>query len=391
MSNLPRWPLPSASTAGEPDATGTARPAEGWVFEDPRSQSLLETIHQVAPSQASILIQGESGTEKEAIARYIHQHSPRRNGPFVSVNCGALSEVLVNSELFGYENGAFAGAFGSVAGRFEDAHQGTLLLDEIDDLPPSMQNKLLRVLHERSVQRLGASQRTTIDVRVIAATPRQLEQQVAARRFREDLYYALNVVTLDVPPLRQRPGDILPLAEHFIGLYSRRMNHAPIELSREAIALLLAYPWPGNVRELENVIHRTLLLSRGIRIRADELRLPASAQAGLPPPAPSSDDSAPQHPQAVLAANQLLDEALESLCDQYSEGLEALLQNALLLKVWQRNRLNQVQTARQLGLSRSVVRTRLLRLGQLSPSGEAIAPTPDGPPCSPSASPATGQ
>lgn len=368
MTPIPRWPLPSTQLDASGRVAADPAPQEpGWVFEDPASRALLDVIHQIAPSEASVVIHGESGADKEAIARYIHENSPRRNGPFVTVNCGALSESLVNAELFGHESGAFAGAFDSLPGRFEDANQGTLLLDEIDDLPQAMQTKLVRVLQEKTVSRLGSIKRVPVDVRVLAASARNLEQHVAARRFREDLYYTLNVVTLDVLPLRQRPGDILPLARHFIRTYSRRLNYAQIELSREAEALLLQHPWPGNVRELENVIHRTLLLSRGIRISGVELRL-HTQEAEAAPAA-----GGPEHyqPQDALVTNQLLDEALDSLCDQHREGLEQLVQNALLLKAWQRNRFNQVQTARQLGISRSVVRARLLRLGQLSSAADA--------------------
>jgi len=316
----------------------------------------------VAPSEASVLIVGEGSADKEMLARHIHQLSPRRDGPFVTVNCGALSEGLINAELFGHESGALTGAFGSLPGRFEEAHLGTLLLDEIDDLPLHMQSKLLRVLQEQAVTRIGAGQRTPVDVRVLAASNGALAQNVAARRFREDLYYLLNVVTLAVPPLRQRPADILPLARHFIASYCRRMHYAPVQLSRDAQQKLLEHGWPGNSRELENVIHRALLLIQGLHIAADDLQLATDPDGAQPPAPPETEQRARQ----VAATGLLLSEALDSLCDLYTEDLEQQVQNALLAKVWQRNRGNQVQTARQLGISRSVVRARLLRLGLIS-------------------------
>ncbi|RMX08698.1 sigma-54-dependent Fis family transcriptional regulator [Corticibacter populi] len=363
-TSLPTWPLPAPASAPattpEASAPTDAAVLPEWIFEDPASQALLKTLQQIAPSDAGVLIQGESGADKEQVARHLHALSPRRNGPFVTVNCGALSEGLINAELFGHESGAFTGAFGNLPGRFEDAHLGTLLLDEIDDLPLHMQSKLLRVLQDKSVTRLGASRRTPVDVRVLASSSRPLEQSVAARRFREDLYYLLGVVTLDVLPLRQRPGDILPLARHFIATYCQRLHYAPLELSAAAEQKLLAHNWPGNSRELENVIHRTLLLTQGLRIGADDLSIPATDEA---PVTPSSADES-QGQQAAVS-HLALDDALESLCDLHAEGLEQLVQNALLRKVWQRNRFNQVHTARQLGISRSVVRARLNRLGLL--------------------------
>ncbi len=356
-STLPTWPF------SKQEAT---QKASGWILQDPASQSLQELIHQVAPTEASVVIYGEGGADKELIARYIHDNSPRRHGPFVKVNCGALSETLVNAELFGHESGAFAGAFGSLPGRFEDAHGGTLWLDEIDDLPQAMQTKLVRVLQEKTVMRLGASERISIDVRVLASSISRLEHSVVSKRFREDLYYLLNVVTLDVPPLRDRPGDILPLARHFIHEYSNRLNYVEMTLADDAEKKLLHHTWPGNVRELENVIHRTLLLSRGIRIHAHDLHLPVfTAKTSISGAPNSSELDVPQ-----VDCDQQLVAALDSLCDRYRDGLEQLVQNTLLVKVWEHNRFNQVHTAKQLGVSRSVVRARLIRLGKLSTAAD---------------------
>lgn len=364
-SIVPSWPF-----VKQQEATQTA---SGWILEDPASLSLQGIIQQVASTEASVVIYGEGGADKELIARYIHDNSARRHGPFVKVNCGALSETLINAELFGHESGAFAGAFGSLPGRFEDANGGTLWLDEIDDLPQAMQTKLVRVLQEKSVMRLGASQRIDVDVRVLASSISRLEQSVVAKRFREDLYYLLNVVTLDVPPLRDRPGDILPLARHFIHTYSRRLNYVEVSLSEDAEKKLVTHTWPGNVRELENVIHRTLLLSRGIRIQASDLHLPVlTAQAVAAQGTDSHKHDAPQ-----VDTDLQLNAAFDALCDRYRDGLEQLVQNTLLIKVWERNRFNQVHTAKQLGISRSVVRARLIRLGKLSSHAEAAGEGPD--------------
>ena len=254
-------------------ALATSIRATAQVFEDPKSQALLAHLQQVAPSEASVLIIGETGTGKELVARHIHNLSARRNRPFVAVNCGAFSESLVEAELFGHEKGAFTGALSAKAGWFEEADGGTLFLDEIGDLPMAIQVKLLRVLQEREVVRLGSRKSIPIDVRVLAATNVQLEKAINAGHFREDLYYRLDVVSLELSPLRERPGDILPLTRHFIEAYSQRLGYGSISISPEAEHKLKSYSWPGNIRELENVIHHTLLICRNGVIQRDDLRL----------------------------------------------------------------------------------------------------------------------
>src|SRR6266542_5713505 len=211
-----------------------AEKAKALVFEDPRSQEVLRRIRQLAPSDATVLIRGETGTGKEIAARHLHELSRRADRPFVAINCGAFSETLVDSELFGHDRGAFTGATAARDGWFEAAQGGTLFLDEIGDLPLGIQVKLLRVLQEREIVRLGSRQATAIDVRVVAATNVDLRAAVAAGRFREDLYYRLNVATLRLSPLRERPGDIPLLAEHFLDVYGARMATGPIELTPEA-------------------------------------------------------------------------------------------------------------------------------------------------------------
>ena len=238
-----------------------------------RMEEALNLVKRVAPSAATVLILGESGTGKELIARAIHYSSPRAEKPLVKVNCAALPENLLESELFGHEKGAFTGAVGRRIGRFEQADQGTIFLDEIGDLSPSLQSKLLRVLQEKEFERVGSSQTLKVDVRVIAATNHNLEEAIQKGTFREDLYYRLNVVTLSLPPLRERKEDIPPLIEHFLKKYSRENQKPVVSLSKEAKDLLMNYHYPGNIRELENIIERAVVLSRGDSITTQDLPL----------------------------------------------------------------------------------------------------------------------
>ncbi len=232
------------------------------LSKNPRMLDVFELIGHIASTNSTVLITGETGTGKEMIARAIHQASaPHRTGPMVALNCAAMPETLLESELFGHEKGSFTGAAGQRKGRFEHAHQGTLFLDEVGDIPTSMQIKLLRVLQERTFERVGGMEPIEIDVRVIAATNRSLERLVKEGKFREDLFYRLNVITIDLPPLRERPEDIALLATHFAQKYARP-HHSPAQILPEAMELLLACDWPGNVRQLENAIERASVTAR---------------------------------------------------------------------------------------------------------------------------------
>lgn len=330
--------------------------ATAQVFEDPTSKALLAHLQQIAPSNASVLIIGETGTGKELVARHIHQLSARHQQPFIAVNCGAFSESLVEAELFGHEKGAFTGALSAKAGWFEEADGGTLFLDEIGDLPLTIQVKLLRVLQEQEVVRLGSRKSTPINVRVLAATNVNLEHAIEAGHFREDLYYRLNVVSIALRPLRERVGDILPLARHFLHTYRQRLPHGPTALSGCAENTLKHHPWPGNIRELENVIHHSLLLCRNQTITVDDLRLPQ--------PRATRKTAHPHAPQDT--AKDLLQRAFRTLFEEHNDALHETVEDALLRAAYEFCHHNQVHTAKLLGLSRNVTRTRLIKLGALT-------------------------
>jgi DNA-binding NtrC family response regulator len=337
-------------------ALATSIRATAQVFEDPKSQALLAHVQQVAPSDASVLIIGETGTGKELVARHIHDLSSRRHQPFVAVNCGAFSESLVEAELFGHEKGAFTGALSAKAGWFEEANGGTLFLDEIGDLPMAIQVKLLRVLQEREVVRLGSRKSTPINVRVLAATNVQLERAINAGHFREDLFYRLNVVNLELSTLRERPGDIMPLTRHFIEVYSQRLGCGAIQISSDAEHKLRTYSWPGNIRELENVIHHTLLICRNGVIQSSDLRLSNLRLERQEESTAVVDDST----EALLAR------AFQKLFEEQAGALHEKVEDALLRAAYRFSHYNQVHTAQLLGLSRNVIRARLIKIGELA-------------------------
>lgn len=245
---------------------------DDMVAVDSRTRAVLAMAARVAETDATLLLTGESGTGKEVFARYVHQHSRRRTGPFVAINCAAIPENLLEATLFGYEKGSFTGAQTAQAGKFEQAQGGTILLDEISEMPMGLQAKLLRVLQEREVERVGGKKPIALDIRVLSTSNRDMLREVQAGRFREDLYYRLNVFPLEIPSLRDRPADILPLAAHFIGRHGERIGKTA-KISGEAAAILAAWRWPGNVRELENTVQRALILAMGDTILAEDVKL----------------------------------------------------------------------------------------------------------------------
>jgi DNA-binding NtrC family response regulator len=301
-------------------------------------QDIFATIERVAPTRATVLLAGESGVGKDLIARAIHHHSPRRDKPLVKINCSAIPENLMESELFGYEKGAFTGATASKPGKFEQADTGTVLLDEIGDVPPAIQVKLLRILQEREFERLGSNVTRRIDVRVIAATNQDLRAALEQGTFREDLYYRLNVVPLNIPPLRERKQDIAFLANHFLRKLAPDSGRPVESISDAAMEKLVGYHWPGNVRELENVIERALILCRGNGLEADDIKLETAAR-----PRPAGDTN---HHNFLPDGMTL---------DQYEQEL---IREAL-----HRADGNKSQAARLLGLTRNALRYRLTQMG----------------------------
>jgi len=276
LAHVEKYKLPEA----EDDA--------GVVARDAASRNLFAMASRVAQTDATVLLTGESGVGKEVVARYIHQHSARRHGPFVAINCAAIPDTLLEATLFGYEKGAFTGAQQPQAGKFEQAQDGTLLLDEVTEMPLGLQAKLLRVLQEREVERVGGKKPISLNIRIVATSNRDMAEAVARGVFREDLYYRLNVFPLPIPALRQRADDIVPLARHFLAVHGGAMGRTGLGLTPGAEAALQAYSWPGNVRELENVMQRAVILAPAERVDADSLHLvgaPAAAVAAAAPAA----------------------------------------------------------------------------------------------------------
>ncbi|HEY2843446.1 MAG TPA: sigma-54 dependent transcriptional regulator [Bryobacteraceae bacterium] len=312
------------------EALGQRYQFENIIGRSAAMQDIFATITRVAGTRATVLLAGESGVGKDMIARAIHQHSPRKDRPFVKINCTAIPENLMESELFGYEKGAFTGANTSKPGKFEQADTGTVFLDEIGDVPGSIQVKLLRVLQEREFERLGSNKTMHTDVRVVAATNVDLRAALEQGTFREDLYYRLNVVPIDIPPLRERKEDIPYLVEYF----AKKFNG---EISEGAMERLMSYHWPGNVRELENVVERSILLAAGPRLEAGEVKI----------------DTAPRRQAAAGGQDHFLPEGMT--LDQYEQSV---IREAL-----KRANGNKSQAARLLGLTRNALRYRLAQMG----------------------------
>ena len=340
--------------------------AKALLFADARSQQLLAQAELVAASPVPVLIHGETGTGKELLARHLHKRSGRK-GPFVAVNGAAINESLAESEFFGHEAGAFTGANGRRESWFEAAQGGTLFLDEIGDLPLALQVKLLRVLQEREVVRVGGRKPIPIDVRIITATHVDLQSAISGGRFREDLYYRLNIVTLRIPPLRDRPGDILPLAGHFLGQFAREHDRPLSTLAADAVQRLLAHSWPGNIRELENALLSAALLAGGPLIEGRHLQFSRQVVAAVPPTT-SATAGVGAPPEQLW---QGIQQQLQALLDHDSPALWSRWEQLLLQTTLSRHHFNQVHSADRLGISRHALRTLMKRYDLLPPPAGA--------------------
>lgn len=347
----------------------TSKSADEPVAEDPVSQRMFQLARKVATGDSTVMISGESGTGKEVLARYIHQHSPRANAPFIAINCAAIPENMLEAILFGHEKGAFTGAHASSPGKFEQANGGTILLDEISEMDPGLQSKLLRVLQEREVERVGGRKTIQLDVRVLATTNRDLAEYVREGQFREDLYYRLSVFPMQWQPLRERPRDIMPLARHLLKQHCRKMKLNGISFGRDAEQALSAHPWPGNVRELDNAIQRALVLLQGQTIVADDLCLDMGI-TGLAPrnPAPeavrpvlASVQSSPDEGAAADAESAAM--LADAEADSGSLGQEIKQREfRIIIDALRRERGRRNRAAEQLGISPRTLRYKLAQM-----------------------------
>jgi two-component system response regulator FlrC len=332
------------------------------IYRDEAMARVVKLALQVAPSDASVLITGESGTGKEVLARYVHARSNRAKKPFICVNCAAIPETLLESELFGHEKGAFTGAVARRIGKFEEANGGTLLLDEISEMDVRLQAKLLRAIQERVVDRVGGTRPVPIDIRIIATSNRNLADAVREHTFREDLLYRLNVVNLKIPPLRERPADVLELAQYFVGKYAAANGLPPRPLSQEARRTLTINFWPGNVRELENTMHRAVLLATGVEIGAESILAPDGARL-------DQQRSASSVAHAALAAEQV-SRALVG-------RTVAEVERDLILETLKHCLGNRTHAANVLGIS---IRTLRNKLNEYAADGVPVPPPGGGEP-----------
>lgn len=330
------------------------------VAEDPASQRLFQLARKVAAADSTVMISGESGTGKEVLARFIHDHSSRVGAPFVAINCAAIPENMLEAILFGHEKGAFTGAHASSPGKFEQANGGTILLDEVSEMDPGLQSKLLRVLQEREVERVGGRKPIQLDVRVLATTNRNLAEHVQEGQFREDLFYRLSVFPMEWQPLRKRPRDILPLARYLLQQHSRKMKCTGVRFARDAEQALLDHPWPGNVRELDNAIQRALVLHQGQTIVADDLCLDMTMagqtmSAGVAPAAePVAPDSREEEPSIPSSPEEVAGPALG---DDLRQREFRIIIDTLRQERGRRNR-----AAEKLGISPRTLRYKLAQM-----------------------------
>ncbi|MBI3076424.1 MAG: sigma-54-dependent Fis family transcriptional regulator [Deltaproteobacteria bacterium] len=336
--------------AVQASAAKEGRGEETIIGTSPAMQEVFKTIGQIADKDVTVLIRGESGTGKELVARAIYQNSKRAARPFVTVNCAAIPDTLLESELFGYEKGAFTGATERRIGRFEQANGGTIFLDEIGDMSFSTQTKVLRVIEEGEFNRLGGKELIRVDVRLIVATNQDLERAIREGRFREDLYYRLNVISIHLPPLKERREDSPELVEHFLERFRRELRRKVTGAGEAAMKKVLAYSWPGNVRELENAVKRAVIFCKGDTLRPEDLRIPGEERAAAPP--------------ADVPAEAVLDRILDQMILGREQGeLIPAMERLLIVKALERTRGNQLMAARILGMNRNTLRKRIREYG----------------------------
>jgi nitrogen regulation protein NR(I) len=354
----------SRDVAATPPKEGSAR--FGIIGESQPIQDLYAIIERVADRPTTVLITGESGTGKELVARALHENSSRRDRPFIKVNCAAIPKDLMESELFGYERGAFTGAVASKPGRFELASGGTLFLDEIGEIPNEMQVKLLRVLQESEFERVGGIKTIRVDVRLVAATNRELKREIASGSFREDLFYRLNVVSIALPALRERRSDIPPLVSYFIAKFNARLRKNVEGVEPDAIERLASYGWPGNIRELENVIERAVLFADGVRIRLEDLSEEVRVGAPQPSQASSPSDSADAPRPSTASEEAPDDDEPASPADGLKEQVKAAmskLERDLIVRALKQTQGNVTHAARLLKISRKGLQLKMKELG----------------------------
>lgn len=356
--------------ASDPIEVGAVQSTQTAIIGNSRAmQTVYKEIGRVAASPVTVLIRGDTGTGKELVARALYQHSARANRPFIAVNCAAIPETLLESELFGHERGAFTGAHARRLGRFEQASGGTIFLDEIGDMTPGTQAKLLRVLQEKYIQRVGGNEKIPVDVRVLAATHRDLEKAMRENQFREDLFYRLSAVTIVLPPLSQRPEDIPDLAKYFLQRSAAELGQPSPAIQPEAIDLLRSQPWPGNVRELENVVRQSLLLARGYPVGPDHVQA-AAARVRRPPVA--GDQTLGGYFTDLLTRAQAGQQ--EGVRAQMLEDMD----RELFTRAIQLAQGNQARAARWLGVTRTTMREKLAAFG-VRPTAEKPETLPETP------------
>ncbi len=363
-------PLPPDAALIAAVLEAVAEESHQIVSRDPAMQAMLQMAERIAASDASVLITGESGTGKELIARFIHRKSRRSNGPFISVNCAAIPDNLLESELFGHEKGAFTGAVARRIGKFEEANGGTLLLDEISEMDLRLQAKLLRAIQERVIDRVGGNQPVKVDIRILATSNRDMLAEAKAGKFREDLYFRLNVVNLQLPPLRERPQDVALLSEHFARKYSEANGLPERTIGPAGMAVLQSHHWRGNVRELENTIHRAVLLSRGTEIGPDAIMLTGGEPLGSAPPKPVAPAIGPVAARATATAP-----ASAPASGGGTQGLVgrtvAEVERDLILDTLRHTLGNRTHAANILGIS---IRTLRNKLKEYSDDGVPVPP-----------------